>query len=133
MCYLRHRLRMFYFVEKLCSVLKYLNFPIFNHLMIYQIFDVIMSISTWHKVYFQNYLLNHSSLSLQTWPIDWHKPGQHFYGIFWTIWKTGASFQILFNLETCTNYLITTYVKIPVLHFFEKVNKRHLKMVNFNY
>ena len=28
---------------------------------------------------------------------------------------------------------MTSYVKIPVFHFFEKVNKGQLKMVNFSY
>ena len=42
-------------------------------------------------------------------------------------------FQVLFNLVACSNYSITNYVKIPVFHFFEKVNKGYLKMVNANY
>ena len=46
------------------------------------------------------------------------------------IWRTGAKFQALFNLATCSNYSITNYVKIPVFHIFEKVNKGQLKMVN---
>ena len=41
-------------------------------------------------------------------------------------------FQVLFNLATCSKYSITNYVKIPVFHFLEKVNKRHLKILNFN-
>ena len=42
-------------------------------------------------------------------------------------------FHALFSGATCSKYLITTYIKIPKFHFFEKVNKGHLKMVNFNY
>ena len=42
-------------------------------------------------------------------------------------------FHVFFNLTACSNYSITTYVKIPEFHFSEKVNKGHLKMVNFNY
>ena len=42
-------------------------------------------------------------------------------------------FQVLLDLATCSNYSITNYVKIPVFDFFEKVNQRHLKMVNVNY
>ena len=38
--------------------------------MIYQTFDIFMSISTWDKVYFWIYLLNHNSLSHQNWLID---------------------------------------------------------------
>ena len=40
-----------------------------------------------------------------------------FSGIFWTICRTGASFQVFFNLATCSNYSITNYVNIPVFHF----------------
>ena len=32
-----------------------------------------------------------------------------------------------FNLATCSNYSLTIYVKIPVFHAFEKVNKGQLK------
>ena len=49
------------------------------------------------------------------------------------IWKTGAKSQALFNLETCFNYSITNYIKIPAFHLLEKVNKEQLKMVNVNY
>ena len=52
--------------------------------------------------------------------------------IFWTVWRTGASFQVLSHLGSCPNYPITNYVKIPVFHFFETVNKVQLKMVNAN-
>ena len=103
---------------------RYSSFCIFNYPMICQIFDVMMSISTWDRVHFWIYLLNHNSLSHQTWPVDRYKPGQYFSRIFWTIWRTGAKFQVLFNLATCSNYSITHYVKFLVFHFFESVNKR---------
>ena len=45
------------------------------------------------------------------------------------MWRSGAKFQVLFNLATGSNYLITDYVKIPAF----KVNKGQLKMVNANY
>ena len=38
-----------------------------------------------------------------------------------------AKFQVLFNLATCSSYLITCYIKTPVFHFYEKMNKRQLK------
>ena len=79
------------------------------------------------------YLLNHNSLSHQTWPIDRYKWGKQFSGIFWTIWSTGAKFQVLFNLASFSNYSINDYVKIPVFHVFNKENKRHSKMVNIDY
>ena len=79
------------------------------------------------------YLLNHNSLTHQTWSIDRWKQEKYFSETFLTIWRTGVMFQALFNLATCSNYSIINYVKIPVFHFFEKVNKWHLKMVNVNY
>ena len=35
--------------------------------------------------------------------------------------------------QLMVNYSITNYVRIPVFHFFEKVNKGQLKMVNVNH
>ena len=55
---------------------RYSSFCIFNHPMIYQICDVTMSISTWDKVHFWIYLLNHKSWSHQTWPVDRYKQVQ---------------------------------------------------------
>ena len=106
---------------------RYSSFRIFNHLMIYQICEVIMSISIWDRVHFWVYLFNRNSLSHHTRPSDRYEKGQYFSGIFWKIWRTGAKFQVLFNLTTCSNYSITSYVKIPVFHFFEKMNKGQLK------
>ena len=111
---------------------RYSIFLHFNHLMIYQICDVMMSISTWDRVYFRKYFLNHSWLSHQTWSIDWYKPGKLFSEIFWTIWRSGDKFQILFSLVTCCNYWVATYVKSLMFHIFAKVSKVHLKMGNFN-
>ena len=91
--------------------------------MINQICDVMMSISTWDRVYFWIYPLNHNTLSHQTWPIDTYKQGPWFSGIIWIIWRTGSKLQVLLNLGTCSTYSITNYVKIPVFHIFAKVNK----------
>ena len=44
-----------------------------------------------------------------------------------------TKYQVLYNLETCYNYSVTNYVKVPVFHFFEKVNNGHLKIVSANY
>ena len=46
------------------------GFLFLAHPMIYQICDVMMSIRTLDQVHFLIYLLNHNSLSHQTWPID---------------------------------------------------------------
>ena len=42
-------------------------------------------------------------------------------------------FQALLNIATYLNYSITNYDKIPVFHYFEKLNKEQLKMLNINY
>ena len=112
---------------------RYSSFFIFNHPMIYQICNVMMSISTWDRKHFWIYLLNHNSLTHQTSSIHRCKQGQYFSEIFWMICRTGAKFQIFFNLVTCSSYSVTTYVKFSVFHFFERVNKGELKMVNINY
>ena len=47
LCHLRYRSRFFHFAEKLCSVRKILKiFCIFKNLIIYQICDIMMSLST---------------------------------------------------------------------------------------
>ena len=70
---------MVYFEEKLVPFSRYSSFCTFNHPMIYQTCDVMMSISTQDRVHFSIYLLNHNSLSHQTWPIDRYKEGQEFF------------------------------------------------------
>ena len=97
--------------------------------MIYQICDVTVSISPWGRVHFSIYLSNHNSLIHQTWSIDRYKQGQYFSEIFWTIWRTGATFQAVFILATCTNYL-TNYVKVSgfvCLFFFWKGEWKRIK------
>ena len=98
---------------------RYLSSCIFNHLMIYQICDAMMNISIWDRVHFWIYLLNHNSLTHQTWSLNRYKQGEYFSEFFWTIWRTGAKFQTLFSLAACSNYPITNYVKFPVSHFCE--------------
>ena len=111
---------------------RYSRLCIFNHLMIYQISDVMMSISIWCRVHFWIYTLKHNSLTHQTWSVNRYKQGEYFSQIFWTIWRTGAKFQTLFSLVTCSNYSITYFNKFPVFHFSERVNKGELKVVNVN-
>ena len=124
----------FYFVEKLCFVLKIFKVLYFqpSHDLLNLWRDVMMSISTWDRMHFGIYLLNQNSLTHQTWSIDRYKKRQYFSEIFWTIWRTGAKFQVLFNLATCSNYSVTNYVEFPFFHFFERVNKGVLKVVNIN-
>ena len=73
---------------------RYSNFCIFDHPMIYQICDVIMSISIWDRVHFWIYLLNNNSLTHQNWSINRYKQGQYFSEVFWTIWRTFPIYQI---------------------------------------
>ena len=112
---------------------RYSSFCIFNNPMIYQICDVMMSIITWDRVHYWIYLLYHNWLSNQTWSIDRYKQGHYFFEIFWTIWRFGAKFQALFNLTAHSNCSVTNCVKFPVFHFFERLNKVELKIVNINY
>ena len=67
--------------------------------------------------------LFHSLLFKDFRSIDRYDQGKHFSDIFQTIWRTGAKFEALFKLATCSNYSITNYVKFPMFYFFEKENK----------
>ena len=96
MCHLRHRLRIFLFHRKVmfCSqdiqVFVFLTIPWF-----------IKSVTPWwvlEMVHFWIYLLNHNSLTHQTWSVDRYKQGQYISENFWMIWRTGAKFQVLFKL-----------------------------------
>ena len=132
-CHLRHRLRIFLFHRKVMfrsqniQVFVFLTMPWFTKFVT----------SWWVLVHetgcnFWIYLLNHNLLSHQTWPIDRDKQGQKSSGIIWTIWRTGAKFQVLFHIVSCSHYLITNHLKVPRFDFFEKANKVQLKMVNVN-
>ena len=139
MYHLRHRLRIFLFHRKamFCSqdipVFLFLTIPWFTK-----------SVTSWWVLVHETgcifeYLLNHNSVTHQTWSIDRCKLGQYFSEIFRTIWKTGAKFQALFNSATCSNYSINNCVKccFLVLYMFLKgwksVNKGQLKMISMNY
>ena len=59
--------KFFYFEEKLWKLFHSQDielFFIFNHVMIHQMCDVMISISTWDTVHFWIHLLNHNSLTL---------------------------------------------------------------------
>ena len=64
------QIKNFFILKNYIPFSRYSSFCIFNHLMIYQICDVTMSISTWDKAHFWIYLLNHNSWSHQTWQFD---------------------------------------------------------------
>ena len=104
----------FYFVENLCSVLK-----IFKFLYFLPSHDLPnlwrhVSISTWDGAFlnisFELQLIKSPKL------VSNINKGSNFQESFWTILRTGAKFQVLLNLATCSNYLITNYVKIALFH-----------------
>ena len=76
-----------------------------------------MNISTRDKVYFLIYLrsITHEGTKL---------------GQLIDICKDNNFQESFLNLAT---YSITNFVRIPVFHFFGKVNEGQLKMVNVNY
>ena len=68
-----------FFISQKSYVLfsRYSSFCGFGHPAIYQICGVMNSISTWDRVHFWIYHLNHNSLTHQTWSIDRCKQGQY--------------------------------------------------------
>ena len=67
----------FFILQKSCVPFsRFSSFRIFNHPIIYQICDAIMSIRTWDSVYFWICHLNHNLLSHQTWLTDIYKEVQ---------------------------------------------------------
>ena len=71
---IRHWLRIFLSHAKVMlrfqddQVFVFRTIPLFTQ-------SIIMSMSAWDRVQFWIYLLNHNSLSHQTWPIDTYKQG----------------------------------------------------------
>ena len=76
----------------------YSGFCIFNHPMIYQICDAMISIGIWDKVHFRLYLLNHNSLSHQTWSIDRYKQMSMYIWIYICVY---IDKQICFSQSFC--------------------------------
>ena len=133
MYHLSHRLRIFLFYRKviLCSrdiqVFVLLTIPWFTK---YVTSRVLVHETGW---IFEYTFWNTTHYPQQTWSIDRCKQGQYFSEIFWLIWRFVVEFQALTKLATCSNYLLTNYVKFSVFHSFEKVNKGELKIANINY
>ena len=122
-----------FFVSQKSYVLlsRYSSLCIFNNPKIYRgcIWYSWMSISTWDSVHSWIYLLNHNSLTIKLGQMIDITKGKIFSEIFWTIWTTGAvpgPFQFSNMLQLLNNQ----YVKFPVLHFLEMMNKGELKMIN---
>ena len=85
MCHLRHGLRILLFFGKVMfrsqdiQDFVFLTIPLFNKSLSSWWVHVMMSISTWDRVHFWMYHLNHNSLSHQTWPTDRYEQGKYFF------------------------------------------------------
>ena len=133
MCYLRHKLKFLLFCGKF--MFRSQDIQVF-------VFETISSFtksvkSWWVLIHVMGCIFEYifwtttHSVTILGQLIDISK--KYFSGILWTIWRTDGKFQGFFNLVTCSNYSVISYVQIPVFHIFEKVNKGQLKMVNVNY
>ena len=132
MCHLRCRLKFFYFIGKLCYILKIFKFFVFLTIpwftkyvtswwMLVDETGCIFEFMFWTKTHKVTKL----DQTINTWKgNNFKEPSEQFGRL--ALFK----FQVLFNLATYSNYSLTNYVKIPVFYFFEKVNKGQLKMVN---
>ena len=130
MCHMRHRLRIFLFRTKI--MFRSQDIQVFVYLTIPSFIESVTS--RWVLVHGARYIFKyifwgttHEVTKLGQW-IDISK-GINFLESF----EQCARFQGLFHLGTCPNYPLTNYVKIPLLHFFEKVNKGQLKIININH
>ena len=85
MWHLRHGLRILLFFGKVMfrsqdiQDFVFLTIPLFNKSLSSWWVHVMMSISTWDRVHFWMYHLNHNSLSHQTWPTDRYEQGKYFF------------------------------------------------------
>ena len=85
------KVKIFFILQKSYVLFsRYSFFCIFNHPMIYQICDIM--ISNWNRVHFLNISFELQLISHQIWQIDRYKQKQYFSEIFWKIWRTGAKF-----------------------------------------
>ena len=114
MCHLRRSLTNFLYHRKVMLHSWYIQLFVFLTIRCLTKSVTLMSVSTLDRVHFWMYLLNDNSLTHEIWSVDRCQQGQYFSEIFWVIWKTGTKLQTLFNFATCSNYLITNYVKFPV-------------------
>ena len=133
MCHQWHRLSIFLFQRKV--VFRSGDIQVFVSLTSHYLSNLWHQDEYWcmRQGAFLNISFELRLINPPTWSIDRYKQEQYISKIFWTIWRTGAKFQALFNLATCTSSSVTNYVKFPVFHFFEKVNKREFKIVNISY
>ena len=126
-CHLRHRLRIFLFCRKVMLHSQDIQFFIFLTIAWFT-----ESVTSWwvlvypQLIYPPNFVNSYSLFTNQTWSIDRYISKGN---IFPESFKQFGGM----DLATWSNYSMTNYVKFPVFHFFERMNKVELKMVNFNY
>ena len=117
MYHLRHKLRIFLFHRKVMFCFQDIQVFVFLTILCFTKSDVMMN--TWDRVHFWIYLLNHNSVTHQTWSVDRYKEEQHFPEIFRMIWRIVPTFQALFNLATSSNYSTTDCDKFPVFYLLK--------------
>ena len=88
--------------------------------MIYQICDVMMGISTWGRLHFWMFPLNHNLVTHQTRSIDWHKQGKYCSEIFKRIWRTWEKFQALFQFRNLLQLLNNELCQVSRVLFIWK-------------
>lgn len=71
---------------------------------------------TWEGPHFWVYLVNHYSLGYEIWSANRYNEERYFSEVLWIILRTGT-FQALFKLPTCSNYLVTNDPKFSIFHF----------------
>ena len=94
----------------------------------------MMNISTWQGAFLNIYLLNHNSLSRETWPLIDINKGNNFQEFFEQFGGLGLSSRsfLIYNLLQLLNNQLCQDSSLGS-SFFEKVYKGRLKMVNVNY
>ena len=124
----------FYLVENLCSILKIFKFFLFLTIPWFT-----KSVTSWWILVHETGLIfeyifwntTHQVTNLGQ-LIDISK-GNNFQEFFEQFGWLGLSSRFLFSLATCSNYSISNYVMISIIHFFGKMNMGQFKIVNVNY
>ena len=125
------------FVEWSCAVVITTTvFSVIRFLVLFHLHILYLTFVSSHFEFlfqtfwnFDNISFEPQLINSQTLPIDRYKQRNIvFRNLLHNFKDWGFS-----NLATCSNYSITSYVKISVFHFFEKVNKGQLKLVNVNH
>lgn len=107
---------LFPFNQKTVSFFETFIFVNSSRLKNFQSCFIMVSISTWEGPHFWVYLVNHYSLGYEIWSANRYNEERYFSEILWKILRTGT-FQALFKLPTCSNYLVTNDSKFSIFHF----------------